>query len=438
MIERMKTIRMTTISKLGLFLLLSCGPLAVDACAQAVPAGTTNAYQGFQFPSVGGSLSYALTASETYTTGYNGNGGNVASTNFSGDLAYVSTSERHPFSAIYSGGYLVSNSSNLNSSVFQSLSLSQVVKQGRWNFIFADSVSYLPESPTAGLSGIPGLGDLGVDPTQTGVAAYPGAILSTYQSRVSNVASGSVTRSLTGSTSLLGTGSYAIQRFVGDGNGFDNDEVTASGGISHRINQRNTLIGNYSYNRFNYSSEIAPFSFSTQGVNIEYVRLWTRRLTMDASIGPQFSSASSSTGTVSNLAAALSFNYVAKRGSATLGFTRGTSSGSGVVPGTLTDSINFGGRRSLTRVWTGAATIAYTHATSLSNIFSVPFTINGVVASSQISRGLGRYFSFFASYTLERQSTVGLSNISSNAFSGLSQIIGFGITYSPSSFHLAH
>jgi hypothetical protein len=431
--------KMTIISKIGVLLLLSCGPLVLEACAQAVPAGTTNAYQGFQFPSVGGSLSYALTASESFTTGYNGNGGNASSTNFSGDLAYISTSEHYPFSAIYAGGYLVSTSSNQPSSTFQTLSLSQVIKHGKWNFIFADSISYLPQSPTAGLAGIPGLGDLGVDPTQTGVAAYPGAILSTYGSRISNVASGSTVRSLTGSTSLLGTGSYGIQRFVGDGAGagFDNAQVTASGGISHRLDQRDTLVGNYSYTRFTYSSG-TPFSFSTQGMNIEYIRQWSRRLSMDASVGPQFSSGTSLTGTASNLAAAVSFNYMVKRGSATLGFTRGTSSGSGVVPGTLTDSINFAGRRSLTKVWAGAATIAYTHATSLSNVFSTPFTIDGVVASSQLSRGLGRYFSLFASYTIERQSTSGLGNISTNAFSGLSQIIGAGITYSPTSFRLGH
>ena len=66
---------------------------------------------------------------------------------------------------------------------------------------------------------------------------------------------------------------------------------------------------------------------------------------------------------------------------------------------------------------------------------SVPFTIDGLVASGQLTRQLSRNFSAFGSYTIQRQTTQGIA-ASSNAFNGLSQIFGFGVTYSPGQMRL--
>ncbi len=79
-----------------------CLPLSVRGQADA-PATVTNTMPtgnfGFNLPTHLGTLSYGLSASEMLQTGYS-NGVN-ASTSLSGDLAYISNSERDPFSLVY-------------------------------------------------------------------------------------------------------------------------------------------------------------------------------------------------------------------------------------------------------------------------------------------------------------------------------------------------
>jgi hypothetical protein len=155
----------------AILLLLAIAPWAHPVYAQALPAATAaSANQGFQFPTVGGQLTYGVSASQTIETGYDGGAGNgkVASSNISGNLAYISSSETHPFSMVYSGGYLASESSLMPSAWFHNLALSQSYRTRAWNFVLADMVSYLPESPVGSLSGIAGIGDLGITPVQVG------------------------------------------------------------------------------------------------------------------------------------------------------------------------------------------------------------------------------------------------------------------------------
>jgi hypothetical protein len=52
----------------------------------------------------------------------------------------------------------------------------------------------------------------------------------------------------------------------------------------------------------------------------------------------------------------------------------------------------------------------------------------------QVSRAIARSLSCYASYTLEDQSVSAISTV--DVFSGKSQVVGFGITYSPSALHL--
>jgi hypothetical protein len=62
------------------------------------------------------------------------------------------------------------------------------------------------------------------------------------------------------------------------------------------------------------------------------------------------------------------------------------------------------------------------------------FSTNTYVEGIQVSRAIARSFSAFASYTLEDQSYSATSAI--DLYSGLSQVLGFGITFSPRALHL--
>ena len=405
------------------------------ARAQAIPADTGTAVPGigFSLPRVGGSVSYGISASELISTGFY-NGGTSYTTNVSGDVAFVTKSPRHPFSAVYDGGVLVANS-NQPTSFFQSLSFSQILNTKRWNIAIADSVSYLPQSPLGGLSGIPGVGDLGVDPVAVGPASGLG-ILTTYGPRVSNTTSGTVGRQITGHVSAQATGIFAIQRFIGDNSGLGISTTTegASAGMSYHFSARDTLTGNYNYTHFSYTGSL--YAFTTQGATAEYTRQWSRRLTTDVYGGPQFISGSNSAlfkGTSVQFAAGASASYLARSTSYSLGYSRGVNNGSGVIPGSFSDSLSGAAHRRLGQDWDVSGNVSFARTTSLPNVTLFTFNSKGVSFGGQGSRRLGRYFSGYLSYTVQDQSTSasGLPNVAQNAFSGVYQVVGIGLTYSP-------
>ena len=133
----------------------------------------------------------------------------------------------------------------------------------------------------------------------------------------------------------------------------------------------------------------------------------------------------------------VSFNaslaYAAAKTNYILNYSRGVSAGDGVVAGAHTDAINVSAIRTLGRAWSVSGILEYNRSKSLPNGLLPIFTNDALVASGQVSRRLDHSLSVFASYTLQRQSITGTAAVN-NPFDGLSQILGFGITYSPRPF----
>ena len=414
-----------------------CGPLVLHcgtAWSQAVPAATAPTQSaGFEFPSVGGSLSYSLNVSELFSSGFY-NSGTEFTTNVGGDLAYLSSSASHPFSAIYSGGVLVATSGQ-PTTVYQDLSLSQTVRTKNWNFQIGDTVTYLPESPVSGLSGIPGVGDLGVAPVAVGPAGI--GILTTYGPRVSNTVDGSADRTISTHLSAIANGYYNTQQFIGDNadEGVNNTSEGGSAGLNYRFDTRNALTVSYNYSNFDYSG--SAFSFATQGVTIDYTRQWTRKFVTDVYAGPDFinNTSQGSTGSSADVAAGATASYNARNTFYQLAFSRGVNNGSGVLPGSFYDSVVASAFRQFARIWNVSASLGYTRSTSIPSVQVFGFNSDGVSISGQVSRRLGRKFAVFGTYTVEQQSYS--SNIlAQNVFSGVYQIGSIGLSYSPKPFSL--
>lgn len=408
------------------------------ARAQSLPAdtGTPQPGVGFSLPRVGGTLSYALSASELFSNGFYNNSGIDATTNLSGDLAYVSRSQFHPFSAVYAGGVLIGNSDQ-PTTTYQTLSFSQVLSTKRWNIVLSDTVSYLPESPAVGLSGVPGVGDLGVDPVNTGIGVTPGlGILTTYGPRVSNSASGTVSRTLTGRLSVQASGVYALQRFIGDNSNqaINSDDYGGSVGLNYQITARDAFGASYNYSRFSYLN--SPYQFSVQGASFTYSRQWSQRLTTSVFAGPQISSSSTNaalSGTYTTVAAGASATYASRATAYALSYSRGVNNGSGVILGAESDSVSLAAHRQFGRTWATSGAVSYSRSSALPILTAYGFTSDSLAFSGQATRGFGRYFSGYASYTLEHQSLggSGAGYAAANAFSGVYQIVGLGVTYSP-------
>jgi hypothetical protein len=418
---------------------------AISSVAQAIPAATASPIStGFALPSSAGTLQYAVSASQGLSSNYFGNAGVDSSTNLSADLAFITSSQLYPFNTVFTGGRSWS-SSGQPSYDYLNLAITQGVNVQRWVSVLSDSVSYLPQTASTGLSGVPGVGDLGLNPVQVGAVTGQG-VLSGYSTRVANTAALSVERQLTGKTSLQASGSYALTRFLSSSSnpsspGLDSDGETGSLGLSHRIDARNTLGGNYAYSRNTYSGTnfgIPEPAFSGHTASLQVSHQFTRKLGVSLAAGPQWTSIDTPGSTPAlSLFANLSASYNGEFSRATLAYTRSSNSGSGVVGGAISDSITFSTGRTLDRVWLCALTAAYTQTAGLPSAASIPFSFHTTVAGVQISRALVRTLSAYASYTLENQSNQGTA-AAVDLFSGLSNVAGFGLTYSPAPIHLGH
>ena len=158
----------------------------------------------------------------------------------------------------------------------------------------------------------------------------------------------------------------------------------------------------------------------------------SRQIHTSASAGPQWISSSDSTilPSSTNVAASASVSDSFRVGTASLLYSHGVQGGSGYYLGAENDVASADFTRKLGRKATVGVTGSYRRTAGLNH----NGVTNGKYAGAQASRQLGRDFNVFANYTALAQSSS--STLSTNALSGLTQVIGFGIGYSPRGIHL--
>ncbi len=410
---------------------------------QAAPAGVSSepAYNpGPALPLMDGSFQYSLTGSEIVQFGgYSGQSGRTYLSNLSGTVEYIAPKKDRPFTLLYSGGMLYSTYSAQGISTYQSLTAAQGFVLGPWAFGFSDSVSYLPQSPTTGLSGVAGVGDQGLQvlpdpnvPAQT--------ILTNYGRRISNGLNGNIERKLNGRTSISGGGNYGILKFI-DGNGVSSTQISGQVALNRRLDRRSSVNVSGVYSTFTYADNSS--SFQSRGVNLGYNRQLTKEVSMEASVGPQWVSGfqayplSSGLPVITNvpsrlnLAANVGLSWTHQHVVSSLSYSRGVNSGSGVQIGSLADSVSGQVQRRWGRSWSTSLNGAYTHSSGLVQAGDTSTFYGG----GQVSRGIAKNFSIYVSYTAIHQS-IPSALTGQNAFSGLSQSLGAGITFSPRSVRL--
>ncbi|MGA8939407.1 MAG: hypothetical protein WB439_09605 [Acidobacteriaceae bacterium] len=412
--------------------------LGAMARAQQPPVSSSPSF-GFSLPSVEGTMTYSLSASQSFYTGYNG-GGVDRTTALSGSLGYLSSSPDKPFSLVYSGGYLYSSEPGYpGSSTFQNLAASQVVTTKYWNFVVDDAVSYLPNAPTTGLSGIPGVGDIGVVPVQIGDQPTQ-SILTNYATRLGNGLNGGATRKINANLSMNGSASWQILRFTGS-EGIDSNTETGSVGPTYRIDARSSASANaiYTYTNDTYLGQSYPFS--SEGITVQYQRQLTPFVSATVAAGPQRTFGSGATASLIpsqfTVVGNAGLSYARRTSAVSISFARATNSGSGVVYGALTDTINGVASKQLSRNWQAALTAAYSKSTALAKIAGFGENFEAVYGGGQVSRRLGRTLSAYFSFTAVAQNTSS-PGVTRTAYTGLNQVFAVGITYSPGALHLGH
>lgn len=394
-------------------------------------------------------LTYTLSVSNSVVTGYNGVNGVSDSVNVAGSAAYVSGSERHPTSFVYSGGYLFGNNGQPSTS-FQNFGVSQVLNTRKWNFVVSDFISFLPSTPRYGLAGIPGVGDYGSAPISVNPQVSDVA-LTNYGQRITNSAIVSATYRISQRTDLELNGGYILQRFL-DGNGgfngtnganlllnnggINSNLLTGGGDLNHHLTAATTVGAVYSYSRASYPSPY-NYSFQSNAVLGSYQHIISPRLSFSVSAGPQWTTGSNAVLFPNRLGvtANASLVYAAGRNNYSLGYSRGTNTGSGVLLGAVVDSLTFTGQRRFSPSWNGGFFAGYGHVSSLAKDPLLATSFNSFTAGVQANRRIGEHFSAFGSYALQYQA-VGQLVATDNAFNGVAHVISFGVTYAPRPIHL--
>jgi hypothetical protein len=420
--------------------------------AQAVPTAESSMSSnlGPNLPSLDGVLHYALSASEVIQYGYYGPGDVSHSTDLTGNVAYTSPSTVRPFSVLFAGGVLLGNQSGQGTSTFWNIAASQGYVTRHWVFNISDSFSFLPQSPTTGLSGIPGVGDLGAFPVQGPSAGPAGGILTESGDRISNGLSGSVERQIAANTSISGSGSWGVLHFLGDNQaeGLDSTQVSGVVALNQRLDARSSVSVSGVYSSYYYtgagSGPNEP-DFATKGINLSYQRVLSRTLSANISVGPQWVSSSNSALIPSalNLAVSAGLSYGYHNTHASVNYTRGVNNGSGVLPGALSDSISGSIGHTYGRDWVASLSAAYTHTAGLTQVtngtslVSTNEIFDTVYGGVQVTRRISTHFSGYASYTVQNQTSNNLDPITvPNALNGTSQTFGIGITFTPRSTNL--
>ncbi len=235
-----------------------------------------------------------------------------------------------------------------------------------WVFNISDSFSFLPQSPTTGLSGIPGVGDLGSFPLEGPVTGPAGGIFSFAGDRIGNSLAGSAERQISPQMSISGTGSWAILHFLGDdaNAGLDYSFVSGSVALNRRLDGRSSASIAAVYSTITYSgngSGAATPDIETKGINVSYQRLLSRRLSVNLTAGPQWISSANSTYIPSSLNAygSASLTYSLGLTSAGVSYSHGVNGGSGVLPGAISDTISGSLGHSFGRKWVAALSGGY-------------------------------------------------------------------------------
>jgi hypothetical protein len=433
---------------------------------QAVPTATTSmvpSNSGLNFNPLDGVFHYALSGSEIVQLGYYGPSQTTYSTVFSGNAAYTAKSEVRPFNILFGGGVSLANQSGQGTTSFWDVAVSQGYVTRSWIFNISDSFNFLPQSPTTGLSGIPGVGDLGAVPIPGPATGPAGGVLSNSGNRIGNSLSGSVERQLDHATSISGNGSWTILRFLdqsanaGNTGGLDSTQISGNLGLNRRLDGRSSVSLNAVYSTYSYNGASSFFpgttisyaqpDVETRGINVSYQRTLSRSLSVSVSAGPQWVSSSNSALIPSNVNVFATAGATYSRGltNASVSYSHGVNAGSGVLPGAISDSVTGSLGHPYGRDWVASISAAYTHTAGLTQVAAlVPgappnLVYDTVFGGGQVTRRISAHFSGYISYQAQNQSNnyslTGQSPVR-NALNGTSQTFGVGITFSPRSTRL--
>jgi hypothetical protein len=317
----------------------------------------------------------------------------------------------------YLGGGTVSIGGDAGSSTVQQIGVTEALSWRRLKLQFIDQFSLLPES-SFGYTGLgsgvslPGGGSIGLQPGLT-----PGdSILTTRGLRASNSFLTEADVTLDRRSSLTFAGGYSLLHY------FDNDlidfgDAIFQAGYNYQLTAKDSIGVFYRFSGYRYSG--FDQSINDNSFQATYGRRITGRFSFQVQGGPDItfvnspitttSTSTTSGGQMREIYWSFSANvqYQLQKVALSAQYAHGVSGGSGVLLGSLSDTVSGAASRQLTRQLNGSVVVGYSRnkgldpfgTTSMAQSFG--FWYGGV----SFDRTLGRALDVNLSYQLQHQAS---------------------------------
>lgn len=381
----------------------------------------------------------------------------------------------------YMGGFGYYNQSGIGWRQLQSLGITQKVEWKRGQLSLRDSFSYLPEgnfgAPYGSLGSI-GIAGMGVPTTssfwQSGLGDFG------LTPRITNVSLAELTENLTPKSALTATGGYAFTHFfendVSGASFIGSSQISAQVAYNHSLTPHTQVAAAYGYQGFDFS--VAGTAFHTHIIQGMYGHRISGRMDFLLAAGPQFILTDTATEVCSNptippllcvdfgsqllpatikntrigLVAQARLRYRFTKSTLNLRYERFETSGGGVFAGAQTDLVRLDLERPLSRVWSLATDIGFSHNDRLQPL--TPEQISGCTsvqgphnacpandattyitgyAGAAVHRYFGRQFHGYASYQFNEMAFDHSFCTASSQCDRISnrQVITFGLDWTP-------
>lgn len=329
-----------------------------------------------------------------------------------GSLSVLEAWGRSLLSVGYSGGGSFSTDTFQGNGQYHQFATALQIDQKKWQALVIDEFSYTPVS-SFGLGGatdlaFPGItGALAVPLPGLQTMFVPGqTILSVIGPRYSNASAGQLTYTLSRRGSITVSAVHGFLRFVNSGN-LNGDTEILSAGYNYAVSRKDSVGVSYRFTAFHYPGD--PQALGDHTAQLMYGRKITGKLALNLGGGPEITNfripvnGSKQNISASGMAALV---YASRKSTVRLGFAHGVSNGSGLFAGAVTDLVNAGWSRPLTRVWTGNVTVGYSKNRQILSLTGLTSpTFDSWVPGAGLSRPLGRTANFSLGYQAQIQSS---------------------------------
>ena len=346
---------------------------------------------------------------------------------FLGNLSVLETGTRSQLALNYSGGGFFSTDNALGNGMVQELGVIQAFHWRRWKLQFLDQFAYLPETQF-GFGGATNLSVPGIDSPLSPALPGLGASIAPSQDifggngpRYTNAFAIQTTYAVTPRASITMAGAYDFLHFVDkvapgalDALRANYDTYNAVGnfGYEYALTRRDSIGVFYRFTSYHFNANAQ--AIGDHIVSLAYGRKITGRLGLQLSAGPELAELRVAVNNQTRRtlwASSAWLTYVVPRGTLTMGYTHGTSDGSGALVGSTADQVTFSGNHRVGRVWNVLGSVGYSHNRSLGTNSSQSFQLSfdSYFFTGGLSRPLGPNANLSVGYTARIQGSSGVT-----------------------------